>query len=245
MLFRILTGATVALISVLPATASAVGLEVTTRLGYGSAGSESPVFYEPHGIALADPGPIFSQKATPYGGGLIFQGGLGLRTGKYVSVGLSAGIRNASAESPSPEITDLKRSAWNAGPYVRVYIPMVPIVDPYIGLGVEYVSDRQQYLAPFRQPNGSAFPGVTHTLEYHGIGVPITLGVDYTIAKMFSVGPSFQYALVFPAGGCAKYNAQNLASVSDCAADNQRFTAVKGMGVWSIGLSLRLTVPPM
>jgi hypothetical protein len=244
MLLRILAPLAVASVSLLPATASAVGLEVHTRIGYGSAGSESPVFYEPHGIALSDPGPIFNKTAAPYGGGLVLQGALGFRTGKFVSVGIGGGIRNSSAESPSPEITDLKRSAWNAGPHVRVYLPFVPIVDPYVGLGVEYVNDRQTYVAPFRSPQGSV-PNVTHTFEHHGIGVPITLGVDYTIAKMFSVGPSFQYSLVFPAGGCAKYNASGLASISDCAADNQRFTSLSGYGVWSLGLQLRLTVPPM
>lgn len=227
----------------LPASSSAVGLEAHVRLGYGSGGSQSPVVYEPKGIALADPGPIFSQKASPYGGGFIFQGALGLRTGKFVSVGLGGGIRGASAESPSPDITDLKRSAWNVGPYVRVYLPMVPIVDPYIGLGVEYVNDRQTWSQPV-PTNRGPLPA-TYTLEYHGIGVPLTLGVDYTIAKMFSIGPSFQYSLIFPAGGCYKINASGLASISDCAADSQRFTSVKGMGVWSIGLQLRLTVPPI
>lgn len=247
MLLRILPAAIVASVGLLPATASAVGLEVNTRIGYGSAGSESPVVYEPAGLVrLADPGPIFGKTAAPYGGGLILQGGLGFRTGKFVSVGLGGGIRSASAESPSPEITDLKRSAWNAGPWVRVYLPFVPIVDPYVGLGVEYVQDRQTYKGPFRQPNGSAINGIDHTLEHHGIGVPITLGVDYTIAKIFSVGPSFQYTLIFPAGGCTKYNAAGFNSTSNCASDSdrERFTSAKGYGVWSLALSLRLTFPP-
>lgn len=234
---------TVALISVLPASASAVGLEANVRLGYGSAGSESPVVYEPRNSALADPGPILGKTSAPYGGGFIFQGGIGLRTGKYVSVGLGGGARSSSAESPSASITDLKRSGWSAGPYVRVYIPMVPVVDPYVGLGVEYVNDRQQWTQPVQTTIGPM--PATYALEHHGIGVPLTLGVDYTLAKMFSFGPYFQYELVFPAGGCSTVNANNQASLKDCAADNKRFTAVKGYGIWSLGLSLRLTVPPM
>lgn len=247
MLLRILTPL-VALITVLPATASAVGLEVNGRVAYGSAGGESPIAYEPAGfVRLANPGPIFGKTAAPYGGGLLLQGGIGLRTGKFVSVGLGGGIRNASATSPDPQITDLTRSAWNVGPWVRVYLPFVPIVEPYVGLGVEYVNDRQTYKGPFANPNGGAVAGVDHTLEHHGIGVPLTLGVDYTIAKIFSIGPSFQYTLVFPAGGCSKYNAANFASTSSCASDgdSKRFAAAKGYGVWSLGLSLRFTFPPV
>lgn len=242
---RILAAFVTASISLLPATASAVGLEVNTRIGYGSAGSESPVVYEPTARAsMPGTNSIYNKSAAPYGGGFVFQGGLGFRTGKFVSVGLGAGLRNGSATSPDPMISDLTRSSWNAGPWVRVYLPFVPIVDPYVGLGVEYVNDRQTWKQPVLV-SGRTFD-VDHTLEHHGIGVPITLGVDYTIAKIFSVGPSFQYALIFPAGGCAKYNASGLASTSYCASDNEskRITAAKGYGVWSLALSLRFTFPP-
>jgi len=228
-----------------PAVASAVGLEVNGRLGYGSAGGDSPVRYEPApGVSVsgAPTGPIWDGKASPYGGGLFGEGGLGLRTGKFVSVGLGVGYRSSSAESPDPAIRDLTRSAWFAGPYVRVYLPFVPIVDPYVGLGVQYVADTQRYKTMVGNVDAK------YTLEHHGIGVPITLGVDYTIAKMFSIGPSFQYSLIFPAGACAKIgsDAPGYATNSFCAseAENKRVTAGKGYGVWSLGLSLRFTFPP-
>lgn len=227
----------------LSASASAASLEVTVRPAYGSAGATSPVAYEPAGLLRVNPpGSIWDGSASPYGGGVILQGGLGLRT-KYVSVGIGGGTRSASAESPDSTQTDVSRSAWFVGPYVRGYIPMVPIVDPWIGLGVQYMADTQKYKGPVATSAGSMT--ADWTLEHHGVAIPITLGVDYTIAKMFSIGPSFEYAVVFGAGACAKVNAANLASTSFCAneSDTKRVTTAKGYGVWSLGLNLRLTVP--
>lgn len=226
----------------LPVAASAVSLEVNGRVGYGSAGDDSPVRYEPTGLLRANPDPIWNGTAKPYGGGLVLQGGLGLRAGQYVSVGLGGGIRGASASSVDG-LTDVSRSSWNAGPYVRVYLPFVPIVDPYIGLGVEYVSDTQKYKGPV--PTNVGPMVADWTLEHHGVAVPLTLGVDYTIAKIFSIGPSFQYSLVFPAGACTKAKVSTVSN-SYCASEDEskRITAGKGYGVWSLGLSLRVTFPP-
>lgn len=240
---RLFAAAVAAVMVSLPLTASAVGLEVNGRVGYGSAGDKSPVLYEPSGLLrLPQTDPIYGGTATPYGGGLVLQGGLGLRTGRYVSVGLGGGIRSASASSVDGT-SDISRSAWNAGPFVRVYLPFVPIVDPYVGLGVEYVNDTQKYKAPVQTNLGPMT--ADWTLEHHGVAVPITLGVDYTIAKIFSIGPSFQYSIVFPAGACAKVK---VASVSNsyCASEeeNKRITEGKGYGVWSLALSLRVTFPP-
>jgi hypothetical protein len=241
---RLFAAAAAAFIVGLPFTASAVGLEVNARVGYGSAGDDSPVRYEPTGLLrLPQTDPIYAGTAKPYGGGLILQGGLGLRTGQFVSVGLGGGIRSASASSVDGA-SDVSRSAWNAGPYVRVYLPFVPIVDPYVGLGVEYVSDTQKYKAPVATTAGTMT--ADWTLEHHGVAVPLTLGVDYTIAKIFSIGPSFQYSLVFPAGACANVKGANISGSSHCAseAENKRITTGQGYGVWSLALSLRVTFPP-
>lgn len=247
MLFRNRISVSTLLVSLLltTASASAASLEVNLRPAYGSAGSTSPVAYEPAGLLRVNPpGSIWDGSASPYGSTVILQGGLGLRT-KYVSVGIGGGTRSESADAPDSSLTDVSRSAWFVGPYVRGYIPMVPIVDPWIGLGVQYMADTQKYKGPVATGTGSMT--ADWTLEHHGVAVPITIGVDYTIAKMFSIGPSFEYALVFPAGACAKVNAANLASASFCAdeSDQKRVTAAKGYGVWSLGLNLRLTVPPL
>lgn len=224
---------------------SAAGLEVTARAAYGSAGAGSPVAFEPSGTArIGTTDAIWGGSESPYGGGPILQGGLGVRTGKWVSVGVEGGVRYASASSID-FVSNISRSAWFVGPYVRAYLPMVPVVDPWIGLGARYVADTQTYNAPVPTTAGDIVGD--YRLEHHGVAVPITVGVDYTIAKMFSIGPSFEYAIVFPAGGCAKLSGPNLATASFCASDDEakRLTAAKGYGVWSVGLNLRLTVPPV
>lgn len=105
------------------------------------------------------------------------------------------------------------------------------------------MADTQKYLGPVMTTNG---PQVGDwTLEHYGVAVPISIGIDYTIAKMFSFGPSLEYAPVVAAGACAKVSGWNAPSASFCADDseNQRVTRAKSYGVWSFGLSLRLTFP--
>ncbi len=226
--------------------ASAAGFEVFIRPAYGAAGGASPVEYTPNpGVVVSSPpDDIWKGAASPYGGGLLFQGGLGVRLGP-VSVGLDGGIRNASATSPNPNIQDLSRSSWNAGPYVHVYIPGIPLIDPWVGLGVQYVADTQTYKIP--TPVGNQTVVADWRLAHHGVAVPLTLGVDYKIlGGLLAVGPSFQYSMVFPAGGCAKVSAQGFAGNNFCASEeeNKKITTAKGYGVWSLGLTVRLTFPP-
>ena len=97
-------------------------------------------------------------------------------------------------------------------------------------------------------PVGGATFNAKWTLEHHGVAVPLTFGVDYTIAKILSIGPSFQYGLVFPAGGCAKlsFDQPNVIGNSFCAneAENKRVTKADGYSYWSLGLQVRVTFPP-
>lgn len=225
-------------------SARAASLEVSVRPGFGSAGDQSPVAYEQNRtFVVPTVDPVWSRTAKPYGMGLDLQGGLGIRFG-YVSVGLDGGFRSSSVEAPGGDVTDLKRNGWSVGPYVRGYIPLVPFLDPWVSVGVRYMRDDQTYKAPVQTNLGPL--GGDWTLEHHGVAVPISVGVDYTILKMLSIGPTFQYALVFPAGACAKVNVANAASSSFCSdeADNKRVTVGKGYGAWSLGLSLRFTFPP-
>lgn len=225
-------------------SARAASLEVSVRPGFGSAGDQSPVAYEANPNVISPTGdPIWNRTAKPYGMGLDVQGGLGIRF-HYVSVGIDGGLRSSSVEDAGGNITDLKRNGWSVGPYVRGYVPLVPFLDPWVSVGVRYMRDEQTYKQPITVSQGT-FP-TDWTLEHHGVAVPISVGVDYTILKMLSIGPTFQYALVFPAGACARINAANIASNNFCSDEQERLrvTAGKGYGVWSLGLSLRFTFPP-
>lgn len=226
------------------ATASAASLEVTLRPAYGGAGDSSPTIYEPSGrVTLANPDPLYAQTMKPYGGGLNFQGYLGVRVSSWVSVGFMGGWRGSSASGDQTH-DGLARSALMAGPYLRIYVPVVPLVEPWLGLGASYVHDLQTWKGPVATTAGSLT--VDQTLEHHGVAVPITLGVDYKIVPMVAAGLSFQYAPVFGVGGCYKAEGSGIASTSFCSdeSSDRKITASKGYGMWSLGLNLRLTVPP-
>jgi hypothetical protein len=237
-LLATLAAASVFSISTLASTAHA-GPEVDVRIAYGSAGKSSPVAYEPPaggaivGLPVGDT--IYgvpNQTAEPYGGGLIAQLSMGFRFIPFMSAGFSGGIRKASASAPDGTYSNNERSAWEIGPYLRGYIPLVPFIDPWIGIGVEYMSDTQKY----------SRSGVDWTLSHNGVAVPITIGIDYVALPLLKIGPSFQYTTVFPAGGCFKGNAPGAASFSTCSDATPQFTHPKGYNIWSIGLNARLSL---
>jgi hypothetical protein len=228
-------------------TGSAASLEVSARAGYGSAGSETPTYYEPSGVISLGGGPdsVYAGKSAPYGGGVNLAGGLGVRFG-IVSIGVDGGTRTSSATAPDASITDLSRSAFFVGPYVHAYIPGIPFVDPWVGVGVQYVKDTQTYKGPVSvSPTQSV--QADWTLEHHGVALPLTIGVDWSLpTKILSFGPFFTFAPTFNAGGCAKVSA--LGSGNDFCTNesnaNLKFTKSKGYSSWVVGLNVRFTFPP-
>ena len=207
------------------------GFEIMLRPAYGSAGSKSPITKDPAIATTTDLGKVFTGDASPYGGGFVGEASAGYRFLPFMSVGVAGGIRSASASSVDDGTTDLKRSAWTVGPYVRAYLFMVPVVEPWISIGVAYMSDEQTYKRI----------GIDWSLQHHGVAVPITVGVDYPIIDMLSVGPSFQYTTVAQAGGCLKGSAGGT-SQSYCTDANPKVPKTDGYSVWSIGVNLRLTL---
>ena len=222
------------------------GFEIMLRPAYGSAGTGSPVVFEPPSnvVVKGDPGKIWGGTASPYGGGFIGQAFLGYRAMKYLSVGLSVGYRKSSASSVDDGSTNLSRSAWSVGPYLRGYVPLIPVIDPWVSIGLSYMHDTQSYTrdVDVQFSNGATgkLPG-DWTLEHHGVAVPLGVGFDYKILPMLAIGPSFEYAVVASAGGCAKVAVQGV-SQSQCTDANPKLTTAKSYGVWSLGLDVRLTL---
>ncbi len=214
------------------------GFEIMIRPGYGSAGSGSPVGLESNVVAPAGSPKLLTGEASPYGGGLVFDGYVGARVAEYISVGLGAGFRNSSA-SAIPDGDGLKRSAFTVAPYVRAYFPMVPVVDLWVQAGVGYTFDSQKYNGTVPTTAGN-LPG-TWTLEHRGVALPLGFGVDYPILPMIAMGPSFFYTPVFSAGGCF-IPSVNGVEAKQCTDANPKIAKTSNYGVWSIGLDLRLTL---
>jgi hypothetical protein len=244
-----LLGAACALASV--ATSSAAhaenddGLELMVRPAIGSAGSGSPVVYAPDSGARlgGDPGKIWSGTASPYGAGFIGDAWLGYRFSRFASAGISAGTRSASTSAVDDGSTNLARSAWTIGPYVRGYAPTFLGFEPWLAIGAQYVHDTQSFDRPVMQ-GLTSYP-TTWTLTHHGVAVPIGIGVDYRFLELFGVGPSFMYSPVIPVAGCAKpeVHVTGASSNNFCSNDSSpKLTAANGYGVWSVGLDVRVTL---
>ncbi len=224
------------------------GLELMVRPGYGSAGGKSPVVYRRPpalGGADLDVGDIFREQAEPYGGGFVGEVSVGYRFLPLASAGLYGQLRSSSADEPDDGTEDLSRSAWGAGLYGRFYLPMLhPLLDPYAQIGIGYIQDRQSFTRPI---NGAGSLKADWEITHHGVVIPLGIGVGFRVLPMLTVGPSFRYDIVIPAGGCLKGTA-SLGAVSDsnkyCTdeSDNRRVTEAKGYGVWSAGLDLKLTL---
>ncbi len=216
------------------------GFELMLRPGYGSAGDSSPILFSrttPSGV-----GDIYDGTAKPYGGGFAGDVSTGYRFLQFMSAGIYAEMRSSSADKVNDGTTDLSRSAWGAGMYVRGYLPTLhEKFDPWLSLGVGYVQDKQTYKRPYQGQN------IDWTLRHHGVAVPIGIGVDYRVAPIFAIGPSFRYAIVNQAGGCLEASQNTSVGAvgnKQCtdAKELQRITKAEGYGAWSIGLDLRLTL---
>ncbi len=225
--------------SLLVAASAHAGPEADVRIAWGSASKESPTFFElpPGVIDRTDPSVNdaiwrYRTSAEPYGGGLIAQLSFGFRFIPFLSAGFSGGYRKSSATAPDDTYKDLERVALEVGPYLRGYIPLVPFLDPWVSLGVEYMNDTQKY----------SRSGIDHTITHHGVAMPATIGIDYVAIPLLKIGPSFQYTTVFPAGGCYKSAVSGSGATSQCTDSNPQLTHIKGYGVWSIGLSVRVGI---
>lgn len=229
-----------------PGSTHLSGLELVLRPSFGGAPATSPVRYAPNaqaGLSGADPGAV-AGGASPFGGGFVGQAMVGARFHALVSAGLRAGYRSASASVQSDGTTDLTRSAWDAGLYLRAYpLAMSPAIrkhiDPWVGTGVGYMRDVQSY----KRPLGNV--SVDWTLDHHAVAVPLGVGVDYRVLPMLSVGPSFEYTLANTVAGCLKASTSTPGFVGSSYCSNEdpgkQFVKADSYGVWSAGLDVRAT----
>jgi len=239
---RLLAFATAVTAVVLGASQAHAGsdVEVVLRPGYGSAGDKSPVLYHqpPTGNPPTAVGSIWDGTATPYRAGFVFDGAVGYRPLSFISFGVTGGWRKSAVSSSaiSFPISDASRTGWQVGVYAKGYVPLIGAwtrIDPWASIGATYVYDKQTYRQTLPLP-------MTVSLTHQGVGIPLSFGVDYRVLSILAIGPFFQYEIVTAMGGCMD-NPVDHRQCND-ADSSIRMTAVKNYNVWSLGLSLRLTM---
>ena len=228
-------------------TAGLKGFELMLRPSFGGAPSDSPVRFQPDaGVQVkGDPGTL-AQGATPWGPSFVGQASVGYRFLPFLSAGMRAGIRTASASNLTDGSTNLSRKSWDAGFYVRAY-PLAGVesiskyVDPWIGTGIEYMRDTQSFQRNLPTTGGGSVLADV-SLDHHAVAIPIAIGVDYRATKFLSVGPSFEYTIASAQAACLKTSALG-SSTSYCSneAPGSSFIKAQSYGVWTAGLDAKVT----
>jgi opacity protein-like surface antigen len=239
------------------------GIEVELLGGVQFGGADSPVqaptlWNGQNGNAIArgailDPGgaSAIGQGYSPYGvDPLAFGASLGYRFLPYLSVGAfftyaQYSSLNGADSGDAPDSTSrLSRQQWNLGAYARYYFTFSPVLQPWVSLGIGYNGD----IAVYSRPVGSATSGQPETGDYtlrqDGIVVPLTVGLDWRPAPIFSVGPTFGYSRVFPVHGCIEVVLDNLSPVpatNTCASPPVQNN---GYGVVFGGIYAKVTIDP-
>ncbi len=220
-------------------------LELMIRPTFGGAGGGSLVRIGP-GL-VGNTSKIFDGSASPYGASFGVGGEVGFRFHPLVSAGLRGDLATVSATAPNDGSTELSRSRQSAGFYLRAY-PLAlnesirKHIDPWFATGVVYMHDAQTFHMP-AATNSGATVDATVKLEHHGVGVPLAMGIDYRLTRALSIGPSFEYTLLFPIAGCATLSAlgQSNEICSNGSGASRKAVLAESTGAWTAGLDLRFT----
>ncbi|HVH48073.1 MAG TPA: hypothetical protein VM925_37325 [Labilithrix sp.] len=224
------------------------GFELMLRPSFGGAASDSPVKFAPAGNVQfqGDPGALM-KGASPWGSGFVGQAMIGYRFMPLLSAGLRGGFRSASGSKLDDGSTNLSRSGWDAGFYVRLYpavfAPSVSkYVDPWFSVGVGYQADAQSFQRSIPTSNGGSVLGNV-SLDHHAVSVPIAIGVDYRVAKFLSLGPSFELAINNPIAGCVTTSAPGFQGSTYCSNSEpgKNFVKAETYLAWSGGLDAKVT----
>jgi hypothetical protein len=238
------------------------GLEVQLRGFIAFGGSDSPVqahslykdtsYNGPIGTVLNPASCPAGQSCTPYGFDAFAPGvAVGWRIRSRVSVGAffsyaSYNALNGADAGDAPDFTSqLSRSQWVLGAYGRYYFTWVSQrLQPWVELGVGYSSDDATYQRPAGQAtNGQPETGF-YTIGEKGLAVPMTVGLDWRLAPIFSVGPLFGFEPVFPLQGCVDVEFDQFSNNPSQTTCSKSLVQASVYSVFYAGLQVKVTIGP-
>jgi hypothetical protein len=209
-------------------TAGLRGFEVEALGGIAYGGGDSPIQAPNiYGTAFANQNPAgtilnpaaartivpMSQSFTPYSYDPF---GFAFSAGYRISPAFSAGgfVSYANygnnADPTSRDFADgtggLQRVRWAVGAYGRYYFAFWSSrLQPWVQIGVGYVDDSASYAHPVGMlSNGAGPDNGNYLLEFHGLTLPLAIGLDWRLAPIFAVGPFVSYEEAIPLNGCVQ-----------------------------------------
>jgi hypothetical protein len=143
----------------------------------------------------------------------------------------------------------LERVRWAGGLYARYYLTTFSArLQPWAQVGVGYVDDSASYSHPlgFGLPNGGGQDNGNYLVSYHGVTIPLSLGLDWRLAPVFAVGPFVTYEQAFPLGGCVTVTVDqavgSVGPVSTCAGS---VVETQAYGSLFAGIFAKITLDPI
>jgi hypothetical protein len=109
-------------------------------------------------------------------------------------------------------------------------------LEPWFSVGTSYVYDKQDY--DYGRPRGST-TAPHFTLTHHGVGIPLSLGVDYRVLPFLAVGPSFRYEHVTGVSACGR---SDDVQTTYCSSDSPALVSASNYAIWSVQLQVRLAL---
>jgi hypothetical protein len=235
-----------------------LGFELELSAGVFVPDSGSPVLapslYPPIGGDAT--GDILEGKESPYGWDVGVRASAGYRFLPFLSAGafFDAASFQALDGTDTGDYRDttsqLQRAVWQLGAYVRYYlVGLHPKLQPWAQLGVGYSTDTASYTRAAIQ-GGSGAVTQDYYLSHHGLVVPLTAGLDWRLAPVFSVGPEIGYLRVIGLSACVDSELQTdsshpgppgLGSVSTCSSPP---VEANGYGIFFAGLFAKVTFGP-
>jgi hypothetical protein len=229
------------------------GVEVQVRAGLmlpnGSSPVRAPNLYP--AISGDATGDILEGKESPYGPDVLgIEIALGYRIWPWLSVGAFFSYASFQAQDGTDTgdyrdtTSQLERQYWSLGAYGRYYYTRLhPRLQPWVELGAGYSDDNASYDRAATQST----TGVEHSqylLEEQGLVASLSAGLDWRLAPVFSVGPSFGYSRVFPLRACVIVNVDQMSPVPGVNTCSSPPVTADGYGVFFGGVYLKLTFGP-
>jgi hypothetical protein len=133
---------------------------------------------------------------------------------------------------------------WTLGAYGRYYLTMLDSrLHPWVELGVGYASDTASFARIATQSASGSAELSQYYVTGKGLAVPLTAGLDWRLAPLFSVGPAVGYERVFPLQGCVEVQVDAKSPVpgtpNTCTSPPVQSS---GYGVFFAGIFLKVTV---